>query len=106
MRLAAARFSGVEAMISKIAKYPVEAELGRGEGVVVIPYPKGRVVRKIAFAMVEDLPTMNFPIRDLPNIDLVYESTYRGTEVVNVKSLASGETTQSQSLTQGEKKAS
>ena len=60
--------------------------LGRGEGILVLPYPNGRIVKRVAFAMAEDLPTISLPIRDLPELDLIQESTFRGSQPVAVRS--------------------
>ena len=39
--------------------------LGRGEGVVVIPYEKGQIVRKVKFKAWPDIPVLRMPVRDL-----------------------------------------
>jgi type IV secretory pathway TraG/TraD family ATPase VirD4 len=46
-----------------------KSELGRGEGVVVIPHEEGRIVRRVKFRMVPDLPTHLMPRRTLPTVD-------------------------------------
>ena len=52
-----------------------KSKLGTGEGVVVIPYPKGRIVKRVKFAMVPRLAPLRLPIRDLPLIHFAYEAT-------------------------------
>ena len=63
-----------------------KSELERGEGVVVIPHPKGTEVRKIKFATCPDLPMISLPIRDLPTLDLSKESKYQGQSIIPIKS--------------------
>ena len=55
-----------------------KSELGRGEGIVVIPHPQGTEVKRVAFTTVPDLPVISLPIRDLPTPDLVREATFSG----------------------------
>jgi intracellular multiplication protein IcmO len=51
-----------------------KSELSRGEAVVIIPHPKGRIVKKVVLIPAEVLPTIQLPIRDLPDPDLILES--------------------------------
>jgi type IV secretory pathway TraG/TraD family ATPase VirD4 len=52
-----------------------KSELGLGEGVVLIPHAQGRVVKRVQFRMVDELPVLRMPIRDLPEVDLATEAT-------------------------------
>ena len=56
----------------------------RGEGVVVIPHPEGRVVKQVEFSTAPELPTIAMPIRDLPELDLSAEAVNRGVVSVQV----------------------
>jgi len=62
-----------------------KSELKRGEGVVLIPHPKGRYVGRIEFKTVPDLPSLRMPVRDLPQFDLTVEATFRGVDVAQIK---------------------
>lgn len=57
-----------------------KSELGQGEGIVMIPHRKGRLVKHIKFAMVPDLPSISLPIRDLPQLDLSRAATFEHKE--------------------------
>lgn len=63
-----------------------KSELGRGEGVMVIPHPNGTEVKKIKLTTFPDLASLSLPVRDLPTLDLAWESTYRGLSTVPMKS--------------------
>jgi hypothetical protein len=47
-----------------------KSELGLGEGIVIIPHPKGRLVKRIKFSTVPDLGgAVSLPLKDHPKID-------------------------------------
>lgn len=63
-----------------------KSELGLGEGVVIIPHARGRIVKRIKFRTVPDLPVLRMPIRDLPQVNFGVEATLGGDQVAVIKS--------------------
>jgi hypothetical protein len=67
-------------------------ELKRGQGVVMIPYPYGRIVTTVEFCAAEWAQPISLPTHDLPELDLIKASTYQGKEKPNVKQTPPGTT--------------
>jgi hypothetical protein len=65
-------------------------ELERGEAVVIIPHPGGRVVARVALTPTEVLPAIQLPIRDLPDPDLVFESYSPGKRISEINKKPGG----------------
>lgn len=65
-----------------------KSELGLGEGVVIIPHVKGRVVKRVKFQTVPDLPVIRMPIRDFPQVNFGEEAS-----IVNVQNTGSKQDT-------------
>jgi type IV secretory pathway TraG/TraD family ATPase VirD4 len=55
-----------------------KGELTRGQGVVIIPYPNGRLIKKVAFQAPAPVSDLTLPTRNLPEPDLLNDSLYKG----------------------------
>lgn len=71
----------------KVHPNVIKSELGRGEGILVVPHPNGTEIKQVQFKTVPDLPAISLPIRDLPIPDLLREATFSGGSSSNVKTL-------------------
>lgn len=63
-----------EQSVREVEEYRVhpnvfKSELRVGEAVAIIPYPDGRIVKRVGFKMVARLPALNIPPRDLPVVN-------------------------------------
>jgi type IV secretory pathway TraG/TraD family ATPase VirD4 len=63
-----------------------KADLGLGEGVVIIPHIRGRIVKRIKFKTVPELPVLRMPIRDLPQVNFGEEATLGGNQTTVITS--------------------
>ena len=58
----------------------IKSGLGQGEAIVIIPHPKGQVVKHMKLAMADAIIPIPMRVRDLPSVDFGKEATIQGTK--------------------------
>jgi conjugal transfer pilus assembly protein TraD len=62
-----------------------KSEISRGQSVIVIPHPTGRIIKTVEIAPAEILPELSIPMRRLPEPDILKDSTFGGIEVKTMR---------------------